>query len=88
MNEPASRKRLVPNRPPLNGAGLGGDFWYLILKTVISLFVLYALLRHWRPVGAILAAIWTAIVFAGNISSYLSDPDGLVFQGDSALRMA
>ena len=68
---------------PLKGAGLGGDLWYLILKTAVALFVLYALVRRWRPVGAVLAAVWTAILFADNLRGYIVDPDAMVFHGDT-----
>lgn len=68
---------------PLSGSGLGGDFWYLPLKTGFVVLTLYALVRCWRPVGAALATLWTALVFADNVRAYLEDPNGLVLRGDT-----
>lgn len=67
----------------LGGAGLSGDFWVLVLKTAVALFVLYALLRRWRPLAAVLVTVWTALLLADNLQSYVLDPEGLVFHGDT-----
>jgi hypothetical protein len=50
-----------------SGTELAGDIWVLILKTAIAVFVLYAVLRRWRPLAAILAPLWTAILLADNL---------------------
>jgi hypothetical protein len=68
---------------PLRGDGLGGDFWYLPLKAAFLAVTVYALLRCWRPVGAILATAWTALIVADNVRAYLEDPAGLVLRGDT-----
>ena len=67
----------------LSGSGLSGDTWVLVLKSALAVFVLYALLRRWRPLAAVLATAWTAVLLGDNLQSYLLDPEGLVFHGDT-----
>jgi len=67
----------------LSGAGLAGDVWYLTLKTGFACFVLFALLRRWRPVGAMFATAWSALLLADSLYVFIANPEGLWFHGDT-----
>ena len=66
-----------------SGAGLGGDYWFPVLKTAIGLSFLWL---GWRaPNGAFrpLLVLWLALMFADTVHAVLTVPDNFRFQGDT-----
>ncbi len=67
----------------VNGAGMSGDLWYLVVVSAFGLLVLYSLQRHWRPLGTILATTWLTVLLVDSVYSWLAVPEGNWFHGDT-----
>lgn len=65
------------------GRGLDGDYWFLVIKAVAGVCLLYA---GWRRPGwrtAAVLAIWQVVLAADTLVLAISDPRGFRFRGDT-----
>lgn len=66
----------------LNGAGLDGDNWYLVVRTAVCGAAVWAVLRRWRVTGPVLALAITAFLFASDLHAlFMAQP--MIFHGDT-----
>jgi len=66
-----------------SGAGVGPDLWLPVLKAGLLVYLMWGLLRSSSPLHR-----WTLLLVnlawaADATQSYLADPDGFVFRGDT-----
>ncbi|MEX0645260.1 MAG: hypothetical protein WD076_08115, partial [Parvularculaceae bacterium] len=66
-----------------SGAGLGGDFWFLIVQAMLAIAMLYPGFRSPGALSYLLLAGWLGLNAASFMHGYLADPEALMFHGDT-----
>jgi hypothetical protein len=67
----------------LGGAGLGGDFWFLIAQGAGALAMLYLGFRRPGLLSYALLIAWLAFNFANVAHAYIYEDGGIIFHGDT-----
>lgn len=65
------------------GQGLSADYWFLIVKAVLAIALLYAGWRHPSPKTAAALAAWQILLAADTLYGAITDPNGFRFRGDT-----
>jgi hypothetical protein len=65
------------------GAGLGGDFWFLIIQGALALAALYFGFRRPGALSYLLLAGWHGVNLANVAHSYFYEGGGIEFHGDT-----
>jgi len=66
----------------IGGAGITSALWFPALKFVVGAAIVWAVLRNWRPLGAIAATIVTAVLLASDLHA-LATQEAVWFHGDT-----
>jgi hypothetical protein len=67
----------------LGGAGLGGDFWFLLVQGAFALALLYFGFRRAGWFAYALICVWLGANFANVLHSYFFQDGGIEFHGDT-----
>lgn len=67
----------------LSGAGLGGDFWFLVVQGAIALAILYLGFRRPGAVSYTLLLGWLGFNLANVLHAYFFQDGGIEFHGDT-----
>lgn len=65
------------------GAGVGGDFWLLVVQAAVALGLVFFGLRRPGALGYALLFAWHGVNFASWLTAWLAKPEGLIFRGDT-----
>jgi hypothetical protein len=66
-----------------HGAGMGGDYWFLLAETILALAILFLGFRRPGAVSTLLLAGWLALNAGSFAHGYIADPEALMFHGDT-----
>ncbi len=66
-----------------SGAGLGGDFWFLVAQAILASAILYLGFRSPGALSYLLLSLWLALNAASFVYGFITDPEALMFHGDT-----
>lgn len=66
-----------------SGAGISGDFWFLVAQGLLAFAILYLGFRTPGAASYLLLTPWLALNAGSYVHGYLANPEALMFHGDT-----